>query len=344
MNAARNPDPRESRLLILTPEGNRVTPFTSIADEARPGDVWVVNDAATFPASLSGKTADGAHVELRLFPHPPALGVAWTAVAFGAGDWRTKTEDRPSPPRLKIGDAIFFAEDFTAVVVGISAESRRLVEIRFGRTDDEVWKKIYRYGKPVQYAYLDRALALWSVQTPFAARPWASEMPSAGRPLEWRILCTLRDRGAEIHFLTHATGLSSTGDSRLDRRLPLPEFFEIQDSTVRAIQAAKARGSRVIAVGTSVMRALEGAAEKPGGLRAGFGETNRKIGPGFQRRIVDGILSGIHAPGESHFELLQSFLERKCFENAEILARSSGLLTHEFGDSSLILSVHPLKT
>lgn len=325
-------------LLVLSPTEMRVAPFADLARFVRPGDVWVVNDAATFPASLAGRTERGDPIELRLLPRPPGATGPWEAVAFGAGDWRIKTEDRPPPSTLALGDRLRFPGNVSGIVAARSPLSDRFIACDFGLSEAETWAAIYRIGKPVQYSYLPEELALWSVQTPFAARPWAAEMPSAGRLLEWSRLRELRAAGAELHFLTHATGLSSTGDSTLDPLLPLPEFFEIPPATVSAIRRAKTRGSRVIAVGTSVTRALEGCALAHGSLRAGFGETDLKIDASYPHRVVNGVLTGLHSPGESHFELLRSFLPRERFAKAEFLAEKAALLSHEFGDASLVLS------
>jgi S-adenosylmethionine:tRNA ribosyltransferase-isomerase len=336
MTAAPSSVPREIKLLVVQSRGASLLPFEELPSLVRPGDVWVVNDAATFPASLTGKTEAGAFVELRLLPHRPGRET-WSAVLFGKGNWRTKTENREPPPRLQRGTRIFLAEGLVATVREIADFSPRVVECEMSAREAEVWAKIYRIGKPVQYAYLSDPLELDSVQTAYAGRPWASEMPSAGRPLSWNLLHSLRDRGASVHFLTHATGLSSTGEPEVDARLPFPEFFDIPESTVSAVLTAGARGSRIIAVGTSTMRALESSARSAKGLRAGRGETDLKITADFERKIVDGILSGLHSPGESHFELLQSFFPSEHFANAMRLAESAKLLSHEFGDSSFVL-------
>jgi S-adenosylmethionine:tRNA ribosyltransferase-isomerase len=178
-------------------------------------------------------------------------------------------------------------------------------------------------------------------------------MPSAGRPLTWDVLLALRRAGVAIARLTHAAGLSSTGDDALDRALPWPERYELPRETLDAIAAARARGGRVIAAGTTVVRALESAAleadlhagaTRTGAqpragveLRAGSGIATLRLGPESKLRVVDGILSGLHAPGESHFELLQAFAPRERLVRAIELAAAQGLSAHELGDSCLIL-------
>jgi S-adenosylmethionine:tRNA ribosyltransferase-isomerase len=142
-----------------------------------------------------------------------------------------------------------------------------------------------------------------------------------------------------LAWLTHAAGLSSTGDPTLDALLPMPERFEIPEETAQAIRSTRATGGRVIAVGTTVTRALEGsAAQHDGVVQAGAGTTDLVIGAGFRLRVVDGILSGMHEPEASHFRLLEAFAPREILAQAHAHAEASGYLGHEFGDSSLILS------
>jgi S-adenosylmethionine:tRNA ribosyltransferase-isomerase len=253
-------NPQEERLLRIEPARERFID-ARIADlpaMLHEGDLVVVNDGATLPGSFHGVTAAGAPVEVRLCQ---ALAEGrFSALLFGAGDWRTRTEDRPAPPPLAPGDTVRFGEDLSAVIERHSAASARLVEIAFHERGARLWEALYRWGRPVQYAYLKAPLKLWHTQTRFAARPWCAELASAGRPLSWRLLLDLTRRGVRIASLTHAAGLSSTGDPALDALLPLPERFEIPEATVTAVREAKARGGRVIAVGTTVTRALEGCA------------------------------------------------------------------------------------
>ena len=214
--------------------------------------------------------------------------------------------------------------------------SPRLVELRFLAEEARVWTCLYEHGEPVQYAHVARPLRLAEVQTRYASRPWAAEMPSAGRPLTAAILLALRRRGVALASLTHAAGLSSIGDAELDAVLPLPERYDIPARTVTLVEAARARGGRVIAVGTTVVRALEGATREAGRLEAGAGVTGLVIGPGFAPRCVDGLLTGMHAPGESHYELLRAFVRRPWLDAAIAHAERAGYRNHEFGDTCLI--------
>jgi S-adenosylmethionine:tRNA ribosyltransferase-isomerase len=162
-------------------------------------------------------------------------------------------------------------------------------------------------------------------------------MPSAGRPLSWEILLALRRRGVRLATLTHAAGLSSTGDPALDRALPLPERFEIPAATARLVLETRRRAGRVLAVGTTVVRALEGAVALWGELRPGTGITDLRLSAQHRPVVVDGILSGVHAPGESHFDLMTAFAPAPLLEQACARAEAEGYLAHELGDALVIL-------
>ncbi len=324
--------PGAERLLCIDPRAGTIADahLADFPSRLRAGDLVVVNDAATLPSSLHGRL-DGAPLEVRL--QGALADGSWRAVTFGAGDWHTPTEHRPLPPALRIGSALAFGDELHATIEAI--EGPRLVRLRFDRAEAALFGALYRLGRPVQYAYTRAPLELWHTQTSYAARPWAMEQPSAGRPLTFELLLALRRRGVAIAWLTHAAGLSSTGDAALDESLPLPERYDLPAATVDAI--ANTSG-RVIAVGTSVVRALEGAAVR-GFLACGEGETDLRIRAGFELRVVDGLLTGMHEPAASHYDLLQAFAPRELLDEAWAQAEQLGYLCHEFGDSSLILSV-----
>lgn len=334
--------PRESRLaerlLVVDPRCDCTQDRTvgDLATFVRQGDLLVVNDAATLPASLHGTTSSGERVEVRLLASRDGR---WRAIAFGAGDWRTRTEDRAAPPALRSGDAITFAEELKASVTSCDPAGR-LLELRFEGSDvdpDRFWSAMYRHGRAVQYSYVAGPLPLWHVQTPFASRPWSSEMPSAARPLAWELVLGLRARGVRLAYVTHAAGLSSTGDARADAALPLRESYEVPIVTVEAIAATHAAGGRVIAVGTTVVRALESAAaEGQGTLLPGDRDTDLRVGREHTLRVVDAIFTGMHEPGTSHDSLLQAFAPRELLARAFALAQARGFLGHEFGDSMLV--------
>jgi S-adenosylmethionine:tRNA ribosyltransferase-isomerase len=307
----------------------RLARFAALPRVLRAGDLVVVNDAATLPAALLGATADGRGFELRL--SGPIEAQRLSGVLLGGGDHRTRTEHRAPPPAVHAGDAVTIAGRAATVV---RARGRRVeVALDDDADGDAAWQVVYAAGAPVQYAHRPEPLALWSVQTAYAARPWAAEMPSAGRPLSWEVLLGLRRAGVAIASLTHAAGLSSTGDAALDRALPWPERYEIPARTATAVGAARARGGRVVAIGTSVVRALEAAA-LDGRLR---GIATIRIDVRHRPRVVSGLVSGLHVPGESHFELLSAFAPVDRLRAAVALAAEHGLSAHELGDACLIV-------
>jgi S-adenosylmethionine:tRNA ribosyltransferase-isomerase len=332
--AATQPRPSTSqRLLCVDPSAGtlRHAQLDALPDFLCAGDLVIVNDAATLPASLRLTSHDA---ELRLAAHAPEG--AFRAVVLGAGTWRTPTERRGPGPRFEPGARIASGE-LSATILEVDPDESRLVTLRFDRTGEAFEAALYARGEVVQYSYLAHPLELWDVQSRFSARPWAFEPPSAGLPLTFELIQKLRRRGAEISELSHAAGLSSTGSETLDRRLPLPERYEIPERTRAAVARARARGGRVVAIGTSVVRALESSALEHGELRAGSGEARLVIGPGFTPRVVDGLLTGMHAPRTSHFALLNAFAPRELLERAFAAAARAGYLAHEFGDSCLVL-------
>lgn len=337
MKAANQPlqRPRGAKLLVVDAAGRiRHADRSHLISFMRRGDLLVANDAATLPASLSGVHArTGAGVELRLAGRR-SLAVddvrEFTAVLFGEGDHRTPTEHRPLPPLVSPGDA-FLLGPLRAVVLR-TLDHPRLVQVKFAGEPDAIWAGIARHGKPVQYAHMREPLKLWDVWTQVAALPVAFEPPSAGFVLDWSLLSAMREKGVGFATLTHAAGLSSTGDDLLDTRLPLDEPYDIPAATVSAIREAKARRGRVIALGTTVARALEHSASR-GALTAGTGLADQKIGPRTTLRVVDAIVSGTHEPGTSHYELLRAFASDAVLQAAAAELEAHGYLTHEFGDS-----------
>lgn len=338
--------------IARTAERVAVTKFGELPALLRAGDLIVVNDAATLAASLHGRTSRGEPFELRL--SSPVDGSRLYGVLLGDGDHHTRTEHRAPPPLLAAGDRITLGVERSdgtthAFHADVMTSAGRRVELIAHESGDVLWQALYTSGKPVQYAHRPELLPLHAVQTAYAARPWAAEMPSAGRPLTWDVLLRLRRAGIAITTLTHAAGLSSTGDDALDRALPWPERYEIPRRTVDQITRAKARGGRVIAIGTTVVRALEASAlanepapGTPGAANSatlvpGSGIATLRLDASYRLRVVDGLVSGLHAPGESHFELLSAFAPRDRLVRAIELAAAHGLSSHELGDACLIL-------
>jgi S-adenosylmethionine:tRNA ribosyltransferase-isomerase len=328
---------RSARLLALDASGRmQHLQRAALASLFSRGDVVVANDAATLPASLRGVlSASGEPIEVRLARWvAPGDPTRFDAVAFGAGDHRTRTEDRPPPPPLAAGDRLKLGE--LDVEVERLFDPPRLVRLRFFGDRATVLAGLAREGRPIQYAHIAEPLALWDVWTPIAAEPIAFEPPSAGFALDWRTLEIWRRRGVGFATLTHAAGLSSTGCPALDARLPLDELFRIPERTAAAIDRAKSSGGRIVAVGTTVVRALEAAAAGRGGVSAGDGVARGRIGRETELSVVDAILTGVHRPGESHYELLRAFASDAALNRVSAEVARLRYHDHEFGDSVMI--------
>ena len=341
MNAATCPSRNANarKLLVIDYRGSishrRAADLPSLL---RAGDLVVGNDAATLPASLHGiHTRSGEPVEVRLAGHQSSGFDAprhFRAVVFGGGDYQTPTEHRTPPPALREGDELRLGP-LRAVVVAFHAHPR-LVNLRFEHSSAEVWEGLARHGRPIQYAYVPQPLALWDTWTAIASLPVAFEPPSAGFLLNWAMLRALRSRGVAFATLTHAAGISSTGEEELDRTLPFDEVFQIPAATAARVNQTKNEGGRIIAVGTTVVRALEAAIDTAGCVVAGPGVATGRIGVSSSLAIVDAMVSGVHEPGTSHYELLRAFQSDERLQEIATEASRNGYLLHEFGDAVFI--------
>ena len=306
-------------------------------DLLRSDDVVVANDAATLPASLRGvHERSGSVIEVRLAGRISVASDAtnrFVAIVFGTGDHRIRTEDRAPPPPLLEGDVLRLGP-LSAIVESL-LDHPRLVALRFTATTAAMWEGIAMHGRPIQYAHVGRALELWDVWTAIAGPPVAYETPSAGYALDWRTLTAMRSKGVTFTTLTHAAGISSTGDAALDARLPFDEPYFVPATTALTINRARAAESRVIAIGTTVVRALEHAGHD-GAVAAGAGVANQRIDTHHPLHIVDAIVSGTHEVGTSHYELLRAFVTDATLQRADAALQAQSYRTHEFGDSVFI--------
>jgi S-adenosylmethionine:tRNA ribosyltransferase-isomerase len=197
--------------------------------------------------------------------------------------------------------------------------------------------QIYRQGLPVHYDYVPEALPLDLYQTIYAGEPGSVEMPSAGRAFSWELLFKLQRKNVGLAVLSLHTGLSSTRDDALDATHPVyPEEFEIPDATARAVNAAHGNGGKVVAVGTTVVRALETAAQEDGRVEPMRAWTRLHIDLAHRLRTVDALLTGLHEPHASHLDLLSAFVDPVRLQAAYLEAVRQGYLWHEFGDMNLI--------
>jgi S-adenosylmethionine:tRNA ribosyltransferase-isomerase len=328
----------EAKLLAVDGDSLRHVPRHAFVDLLQPGDLVVANDAATLPASLHGThVPTGEAIEVRLAGRRSIAEdevSEFSAVVFGAGDYHTVTERRPLPPPFVRGDRLALGP-LTATVVEILGHPRH-ISLRFEGDRDAIWAGIARHGRPIQYAHVAQSLALWDVWTVIAGPPVAFEPPSAGFTLDWKALAALRARRIPFATITHAAGISSTGDEALDRELPFAEPYAVPEATAQAIAETRAADGRVVAIGTTVVRALEHAAMRDGIVHAGAGVATQRITAATPLTVVDVVLTGVHEPGTSHHELLRAFADETTLRRAYEELTAHSYRTHEFGDSVLI--------
>jgi S-adenosylmethionine:tRNA ribosyltransferase-isomerase len=327
---------RLAKLLVMDGNGVRHLPRSALASLFRPGDVVIANDAATLPASLKGiHDPSGQSMEVRLAAWISAGDpTQFLAIAFGPGDHRTRTEDRPSPPPLSPGDRLTLGP--LAAIIGELLEHPRFFRLHFLGDRSSILAGLARHGQPIQYAHIKEPLALYDVWTKIAADPIAFEPPSAGFAIDWQTQARWRQRGVGFATLTHTAGISSTGDPTLDLRLPFDEPYRIPEQTAAAITKAKLSDRQVVAIGTTVARALESAASPDGGVHAGDGIASGRLTRETPLRVVNAILTGVHQPGESHFELLRAFADDIALNQISAETRAYNYRNHEFGDSILV--------
>ncbi|MBL8994406.1 MAG: S-adenosylmethionine:tRNA ribosyltransferase-isomerase [Spirochaetia bacterium] len=311
------------RLMVLDKKSGRTehTQFHKLGEHLRANDLIVFNESRTIPASLRGQLSNGTNIEIRLSRQKtPGL---WEALPVGAG--------------VNVGESISFSESLSARVASVNEETP-FVELAFSLTSEKFHEEIYRIGEPIRYEYIDEPWELDYYQTVFAAVPGSMEMPSAGRAFSWELLFQLKKQGVKMAPVRLHTGLSYLFDEK--RRLgpeENEEAFAISDETARAVHETKNSGGRVIAVGTTVVRALETAAVAAGVLRSGKGSTHLHIRPGDELKIVDGLLTGFHEPESSHLDLLSALVNPEILSRAYVEAIEEKYLWHEFGDMNLIV-------
>lgn len=325
--------PRDQvRLLVARRDSDQVehSRLNRLHHFLSPGDLLVFNSSRTLPASLQGSVAPaGPCLEIRLAEHLPDDG--WLALPLCQEGDRFGCRLRPG---LRIG----FGMGLEAVVEGRDQQVTRLWKLRFSKSGIELIDLLYRIGRPIHYEHISAPWNLDAYQTVFAREPGSAEMPSAGRGFTWKLLFDLKRRGIERTCITLHTGLSSYADESYDRTHPASEEeFLVGETAARDIQHARAAGGRIVAVGTTVVRALESAVDRGGCLRAGHRYTRLRIDSSHALRIVDGLITGFHEPEASHLDLLTAFLPAEKIQRVYQEAVDARYLWHEFGDLNLIL-------
>jgi S-adenosylmethionine:tRNA ribosyltransferase-isomerase len=316
------------RLLVASADGLEHARFSQIGEFLAPGDLVVVNTSATLAAAVDGNRA-GAGVEVH-FSAELDDG-AWVVEVRPAGVSAGPAAD------LRPGEVITLDADADADAVLVLDRPRpagqaRLWEAR-PRINGGVSRFLTRHGRPIRYSYVPCPWPLPEYQTVFAREPGSAEMPSAGRPFTAQVVTELITRGVTLAPVVLHTGVSSQEPGEP----PQPERFRVPAATACLVNSTRQAGGRVIAVGTTVTRALESAAEPDGSVHARHGWTDLVLGPSRQARAVTGLVTGWHAPGASHLALLAAVAGTDLVGRAYDEAVRSGYWWHEFGDSCLLL-------
>jgi S-adenosylmethionine:tRNA ribosyltransferase-isomerase len=295
-----------------------------LADFLDPGDLVVINTSATLPAALPAQRADGTQLELRLSTPLPGAGEARWVVELRHGD---------DPfANARAGETLALPAGATAHLEAPYLSGPRLWAARL-RLPEPLMAYLARHGAPIRYRYVPQAHPLADYQTAYATEPGSAEMPSAGRPVTPAVLTALAAKGVSVAPLILHTGVSSP--ERGER--PYPERYRVPPSTARLVEATRSWGGRVIAVGTTVVRALETVARPDGTIEAGEGWTALVVTPDRGVRAVDGLITGWHEPEASHLDMLHAVAGRRLVERSYAAALDAGYLWHEFGDLHLIL-------
>jgi len=320
------------RLLVLDRASGQVehARFDSLGRFLREGDLLVFNSSRTLPASLEAcGSGQRPCIEVRLAQHLP--DDSWLALLLcKAGD--------PFGCGLRPGMQLNFGADLTGEVLDRDARIPRLWKMRFSKIGTPFIDLIYRIGQPLRYEYISAPWNLDYYQTVYAKEPGSAEMPSAGRAFSWKLLFELRKLGIDFAYLILHTGLSSYLDDELDRAHPASEEeYFLSDLAAGKVNQTCERGGRVIAVGTTVVRALESIAQEDGSVRRAHGYTRLHIGPRHQLKAVNGLVTGLHEPEASHLDLLSAFLSPEKIHTAYAEAIERRYLWHEFGDLNLII-------
>ena len=309
---------RDGVRLLVTDSASREhrdAAFRDLPTFLRRGDLLIVNDSATLPAALVARRADGA-------PFPLHLST-WIADDLWIAEPRESVQSGERAALADGGAATFL------VPVDVARARLWYVALALPVPLDAF---LARHGAPIRYRYVAEAFPLADYQTIFARVPGSAEMPSAARPFTQRVLDGLRAAGVRVASVTLHTGVSSP--ERHER--PYREWYEVPAATAAAVNATRRRGGRVIAIGTTAVRALESAASGCEAI-ASSGWTDLIVTPERGVRFFDGLLTGFHEPEASHLDMLRAFAGAPLLGAAYEHAIERGYLWHEFGDVHLLL-------
>jgi S-adenosylmethionine:tRNA ribosyltransferase-isomerase len=296
-------------------QSNRHVRFLDLPAVLEPGDVLVVNDSATMPAALTATRANGDRLQLHVATRIDSR--IWMAEPRGA---------------VTLGEELRLPNGGSAVAIAPVDPARpRLWYLRFA-LPQPMPEYLAAAGEPIRYGYVKLRFPLSDYQTLFAREPGSAEMPSAARPFTPRVVEALRQRGVRIATITLHCGVSSFEAPER----PATERYTVPHATAEAVRAARRDRSRVVAVGTTVVRALESSVAG-GRVIASSGWTDLVIDERHRIRSIDGLLTGFHEPSATHLWMLEAFLDRPLLDSAYVEAAERGYHYHEFGDVHLVL-------
>jgi S-adenosylmethionine:tRNA ribosyltransferase-isomerase len=307
--------PRDGvRMLVSRAADTTVTHhrFTDLPGLLLPGDLLVVNNSRTLPAAVP------AGPDLRIHFSTARPDGSWLVEPRIPAEKSSLPNDGQQPPEviaLPGGAALTLAGRATA-------------RLWSARLSVAVVPYLLRHGEPIRYSYAGQRWPLEAYQTVFGRLPGSAEMPSAARPFSPAVVTDLVARGVTFAPITLHCGVSSleAGED------PYPEQYDVPPATARLVNLTRQSGGRVIAVGTTVVRALETAA-----LKAQAGWTSHVVTPETGLRVVDGLLTGLHEPRSSHLRMLAAFHREDLLRDCYDAALSHSYLWHEFGDVHLLL-------
>ena len=320
--------PRDGvRLLVARPELVEHRRFHDLPDLLEPGDLVVVNTSATLPAAIDGRRTDGRRAPVHV------------STVLDDGDWVVEVR-RPdgNGPELAVtpGETLRLPGrvhlQLTLPYPDPSAMVSRLWRATVGPAPSPR-DYLARHGRPIRYGYVRKRFPLADYQTVFATEPGSAEMASAGRPFTASLVVRLITRGVVVAPVVLHAGVSSPEL----HESPTPERFHVPSTTARLVNHVREAGSRVVAVGTTSVRALESAVAADGSVRPSGGWTDLVLGADRPARIVTGLVTGLHAPETSHLLLLEAVAGRRLVDTAYQAAVENGYLWHEFGDATLFL-------
>jgi S-adenosylmethionine:tRNA ribosyltransferase-isomerase len=312
------------RLLVARPDGIAHARFTHLPDVMHPGDLLVVNTSAMRPAAVDA-TLDGDAVVVHLS----------TALADGGWVVEVRRTDGTGPaPDCAAGDLLLLAGGGRLELARPAhPDSGRLWRARVTVPGGDVAAFMVVHGRPIVYGHPPHRWPLADYQTVFARRAGSAEMPSAGRPFTPRLITDLVGRGVIVAPVTLHAGVSSAEA----HEPPGAEWFDVPEATAALVEHTRHLGRRVVAVGTTVTRALESAATADGRVRAARGWTDLVLGPRRSARVVGGLITGWHEAAASHMLLLEAVAGADLVGRAYEAALAGPYLWHEFGDSCLLL-------